>query len=429
MDDCSQFKSKKTKPEIGFIKAYLNKILTSIKFNKFKFSRESNIIDIKSINEDNTNQINFKQKIIKKRNEGVDLIRIISMVGIVYSHILNQGRGIYKYHKYKSEISSSETYFFWHNNAFALISGVIGYKSTKYSNLLYLWLCVVFYSLTIRYFYLKVKKNGKVKGELYEEFFPVIFCRYWYFSSYFGMFIFLPLVNRGIQYLRKVEFKLLIMSILSIFVFWHNCINSKSDIFRMKGGCSTIWLLCLYIIGAYIGKFNIEYAGIKKYIINSINFLIFLFLCFLYNKFRGYIISDFNGNYKIILGNFIKKLMSINLNSVIRTAQALLIILFFFNLKYNKYLSKFITFLGPLTFGVYLIHINQNVNINYLQNLLDRESYNLTVIEVILMLILRSIILFFECIIIEYVRHLLFTILKIRNICILIEKNIFKTFQ
>ena len=422
MDDYSKLKS-------GFIKKYLNKIITSIKFNKFKFSRESNIIEIKSINEDNINQINFKQKIIKKRNVGVDLIRIISMIGIVYSHVLLQGRGIYKYVKYRSEISSSETYFFWHNNAFALISGVIGYKSTKYSNLLYLWLCVVFYSVSIRYFYLKVKKDGKVKGKLYEDYFPVIFCKYWYFSSYFGMFIFLPIVNRGIQYLRKTEFKLLIMSIFSIYVFWHNCINSNNDIFRMKGGCSTIWLLCLYIIGAYIGKFNIENAGIKKYIINLINFLIFLILCFLYNKFRGYIISDFNGNYKIILGNFIKKLMSNDLNSVIRTAQALLIILFFLNLKYNKYLSKFITFLGPLTFGVYLIHINENVHINYLQNLLDRESYNLTVIEVIPMLILKSIKLFFECIIIEYVRHLLFTMLKIRNICIFIEKIIFKIFQ
>jgi len=426
MDDFSLLRIKNKNNKIGIIKECLKKIITNIRLKKLKLPRKNKKIEIERIMEDNKNQISFKQKIKKKRNAGVDLVRILSMIGIVYSHVILQGRGLSKYKKYKSEILSAETYFFWHNNAFALISGVVGYKSTKYSNLLYLWLCVVFYSVSIRYYYLKYKKYATVKGELYQELCPVIHCRYWYFSSYFGMFIFLPIINIGIQYLNKVEFNLIVMSILGIFVFWYNYINNKNDIFRMNGGCSTIWLLCLYIIGAYIGKFNKEYAGIKRYIISLINILIFLLFCFIYNKYRNYIISDFNGNYKIKLGNFIKKLMSKNLNSVIRTVQAILIILFFFNLKYNQYLSKFITFLGPLTFGVYLIHLNGNVNINYLKKILNGESHNLTANEVIRMLIFKSIKFFLECIIIEYMRYLLFTLLKIRNICMLIEKNVFK---
>ena len=95
-------------------------------------------------------------------------------------------------------------------------------------------------------------------------------------------------------------------------------------------------------------------------------------------------------------------------------------------LKYNNFLSKLITFLGPLTFGVYLIHINSNVSNNYLRYLLNGEPYNLTLNEVILMLILKSIKIFVVCIIIDYLRHLLFTILKIRKICIFIEKMFFK---
>ena len=131
--------------------------------------------------------------------------------------------------------------------------------------MLYLWLCVVFYSVSIRYYFKKYKKDANLDGELYYEYFPVMYGRYWYFSSYFGMFIFLPVVNKGIQYLNKPEFQLLVISIFGIFVFWYNFLDSKIDFFVINVGCSSFWLLCLYIIGAYIGKFKKEYTGIKRY--------------------------------------------------------------------------------------------------------------------------------------------------------------------
>jgi hypothetical protein len=297
------------------------------------------------------------------------------------------------------------TFVFWHNNAFSLISGIVGYKSIKYFNLLYLWLCVVFYSLGIRYYYLKFKPGAIVIGKLYQEYFPVIYNRYWYFSSYFGMFLFLPAVNRGLQYLSKPEFKLLVISFFSIFIFWFNFNNYKNDVFSMRKGFSTIWLLCLYIIGVYIGKFNLVCKGIKRYIISLIYLFMFLFLCFIYNKYRDYTISYINGDYKIKLINFTKKLMPNIFNSVIKTTQAILISLFFLQLKYSENISKIITFFGPLTFGVYLIHLNDNVNKNYLMKILIKEPENLTSNEVVKMLIFKTIKFFFECIIIEYLRQ------------------------
>ena len=181
------------------------------------------------------------------------------MIGIVFTNVLHQGKGLYKYDKYKSGFSNEYIYLFWHHNAYALISGVIGYKSIKYSNLLYLWLCVVFYSVSIRYYYLKYKQGANIDGELYKDYYPLIYGRYWYFTSYFGMYIFLPAVNRGIQYLNKAEFKLLAGSLFGIFIFWQSYMSSKGDHFKMDGGISIMWLLCLYIIGAYIGRFNVVY--------------------------------------------------------------------------------------------------------------------------------------------------------------------------
>ena len=421
MDELFQLTSKDMKNKIDTINENVNKVISK----KILPSKKSYKIEAKIIYEDK-NQMSSKQKVIKKRNSGVDLIRMVTMLGIVYTHILFHGKGVNKYSKYKKKLINSHTYVFWHNNAFALISGVVGYKSTKYSNLLYLWLCVVFYSVGIHYYYLKCKQITNVNGELYKEYYPAIYGRYWYFSSYFGMFIFLPAINKGLQCLNKSEFKLLVMSILGIFVFWINYINNKVDVFKICGGISTIWLLCLYIIGAYIGKFNLDYKGIKRYIICLNYLLIFLFLCFIYNKFSDSTISYNNEGFQTKFRDFIEKLMSNNLNSVIKTAQAILITLFFLQLKYNDYLSKIITFFGPLSFGVYLIHINHNVIINYLGNILKRGPNNLAAGEVMQYLIFKSIILFIECIIIEYLRHLLFTILKIRKICMFIEKIVFK---
>ena len=426
MNDFSQLVSKETKNKISCIKKYLNKITQSIRLIK---PLKENKFEIKNIKKNNQIEISSNQKIIKKRNAGIDLLRIVTMIGIIYSHVIQQGKGLNKYNQYRDKINYVYTYFFFHNNAYALISGVIGYKSSKYSNLLYLWLIVVFYSLGIYYYYLKYKKGIYLHVELYKEYFPVIYGRYWYFTSYFGMYLFLPAVNKGIHYLNKPEYKALVTSIFGIFVVWKSFMNNRDDLFHMNGGGSTLWLLSLFIIGGYIGKFNEVYTGIKRYIFSFIYLFIFLFSCYIHNKYNNYIIIEYSKNFKIKLKNFIKRMSSNQIICVIKFTQAISLALFFLQLKYNDYLSKLITFFGPLTFAVYLIHINSNVSRNYLSKLLDRESYNLTANEVIRMFLFKSVKIFVVCIIIDYLRHLLFTILRIRSICILAEKIFFKIFS
>lgn len=177
MDDFSQLTLKDTQ-KLDFIKRYLKKIIQKLKDKKIILLKNSDKFGIKAIYEDNKNNISMKKVIIKKRNAGIDLLRVISMIGIVYNHVLFQGKGIYKYNRYKIKINNSLTYLFWHDNVYALISGIVGYKSTKYSNLFYLWLSVVFYSLGFHYYYIKYKKDTRVSGELYKEYYPVIYGRY-----------------------------------------------------------------------------------------------------------------------------------------------------------------------------------------------------------------------------------------------------------
>jgi len=423
-------KETKKRHDYSF-KKYINKIIRSKRVKKKKNNltnnkslKDNNKIEMNKINKNKQNEINNNQKIIKKRNAGVDLLRIVTMLGIIYTHILD-GQAQFKYSQYRDKLFSTLTYTFYHNNAYGLISGIVGYKSTKYSNLLFLWLYVVFYSVGILYYFKNIK-HGNVEGELYTEFFPVIFGRYWYFTSYFAMYMFLPAVNKGIQYLNKPEFKALVMSICGIFVIWQSFMNEKDDQFKMGGGFSTIWLLCLYITGAYIGKYNVVYTGIKRYIFSFIYLFIFLFSCFIHIKYSNYTIIEYSRNYKVKFNNCIKKLSSNSLICVIKFSQAISLALLLLQLKYNKYLSKLITFVGPLVFAAFLIHANPNFRINYYHKFFEGESQNLTFNEVIRMLILTSIKIFLGCIIIDYLRHLLFTILRIRKICIFIERIFFK---
>ena len=98
------------------------------------------------------NNSNIKENFNKKeRNTGIDLIRMIAMYAIVIDHLIIHGKLIKKYKNYK-ELYLLLIFCFWHINSFAMISGIIGYKTYKYSNLIYLWICVFFLFIDIFYF-------------------------------------------------------------------------------------------------------------------------------------------------------------------------------------------------------------------------------------------------------------------------------------
>ena len=75
------------------------------------------------------------------------------------NHFLTLGKGIKKYDKYKRQLMLLHAFTAWHNDGFALISGIVGYKTNKYANLLYLWLYVFYYSVGIHLYCLKYRKH------------------------------------------------------------------------------------------------------------------------------------------------------------------------------------------------------------------------------------------------------------------------------
>ena len=310
------------------------------------------------IKDEKSNLENKEKKIKntnKERNPGIDLLRIIGMYAIVVHHIIileNVKR--YKY----QEIRFLNTLCCFHICVFGLISGVVGHNSNKYSNLINLWFNVVFYTFGIyiicKYFHRNYFGNEKAVKFL----FPVVFKCHWYFSAYFGMFLFLPIINKGISVLNKLELKIIAFTLICIFTLWDDFFSNKRDPFSLNNGHCPMALLIYYIIGTYLGKYII---------INETNILTHLIYLTLYisSSFLSYYFSTFNKNntkvihkkQNLIILQF-KNIFNLRINSITRYIQGISLTLIFSRIKYNKYICKIVSFIGPLTFSVYLIHCN-----------------------------------------------------------------------
>ena len=186
--------------------------------------------------ENSSNIIKNNNKIIKKRNPGIDIIRLIGMYGVIINHILYVHGGVRKYRKYEKYLKILHITTGWHIDGFALISGIIGYKSCKYYNLLYLWIDIVFYSYAIHFYFYLFRKKAFLLDDISKYLFPIILKRYWYFTSYFGMYLFIPVINKGIEVLTKYELLFVVTSTISLFVVLRDIKNPSMDIFNLSNG-------------------------------------------------------------------------------------------------------------------------------------------------------------------------------------------------
>ena len=133
------------------------------------------------------------------------------------------------------------------------------------------------------------------------------------------------------------------------------------------------------------------------------------------------------GQIKIKIIIKLKQLLTENYDSNLKVIQSISIILFLLQINYNKkYLGKIISFIGKLTFGVYLIHMNYFISNDILNDLFDNEPNNISILSVYRLFMSKGLLIFILCIIIDYLRYLLFHLLKIRKICIIFDKKLYE---
>ena len=163
----------------------------------------------------NNNYIN--ENILKsKRNYGIDLLRIFAMINVIILHINKYSRLLMINNqdpKFKS-VWLLEIMSYWGVNGFGIISGIVGYKKCKFSNLIYLWIQTFFYSTIFSLYLYIIERNNNTIRNLILSFFPLLIKRHWYVNSYFCMYQFLPFINYGINICLSIILIILIKFIL-----------------------------------------------------------------------------------------------------------------------------------------------------------------------------------------------------------------------
>ena len=365
-------------------------------------------------------KVNSNKDLIKKnisqisRNYGIDLLKIISMINIINLHInlftpllnLNPENKKYK------QVYRLEAFSFWAVDAFGMMSGILGYKKYKFINIIYIWFQYFFYSVSLSlYLYYKSIINKKM---LFCHFFPIGIRRNWYVNAYILMYLFLPFIVNSFHIIDKTLYSKIIFIFFFIYSFYHTIIKfyiPDTNFDYINRGYSSLWLLILYIVGAYIGKYLIN----KLFIPKIFFILIYLLVSFLSSEYIFYC-TKYKFPHKLFLEYF----------SPTTIIQSLSLIFFFANLKItNKYFKKIISFFNPLNFSVTLIHSKVFQFKTPLIIKLCKYIKALSQKYLFLKLYGISILIYLICAIIDYFRFLFFKLSRIQMLCKYIEKILF----
>lgn len=299
-----------------------------------------------------------------KRNSGVDLLKCLLAIMVLTLHY-NSSLG-------QVQINVNDLslnwYFIWLTgtisygavNVYVIITGYYEYKSNKsfdgiIRKLGKLWTVVIFYSVA-EYFVISVIFHRAISIRLIiNRFMPITSGQWWFFSLYFLILLFSPVLNLGIKNINisnlvKIEgVMLIILCIIPQILLW-------KDGFGIENGYSFIWFVFLYYTGALLSKIENDDNSkkSKEYIfINKHRILIyFLSIAILY----GSKVAIANVS-KIMWGEVKYSGVLFSYNSIFVFVAAVSMFMIFENIKLkNTVIKKITKIISPLALASYLFH-------------------------------------------------------------------------
>jgi surface polysaccharide O-acyltransferase-like enzyme len=361
-----------------------------------------------------------EQIICKERNYGIDFLRIIAMIFIPILHVLGQG-GILG-----NSISLSANYevawfleiaAYCAVNCYALISGYVGYDSKyKFSNIIYLYFQVIFYTLIITSIFAVLKPETIEISNFVKAVFPFAFGTYWYFTAYFCMFFFMPFMNYFINTAPKNLARKMIFAIIILFSILPAIF--ANDMFKTSGGYSVYWLSMMYIIGAYIKKYGLNLKIRAR--TSLLGYFIFIIITWL-SKLILDVMSNkgFNTPYS---SNIL-----VDYTSPTIVGASIMLLMCCLNMKLGKVWKKIISIFAPVAFGVYLIHVEPLIWNNIMKaRFVDYLEFNPILMAIAVLG--TALFIWFICSIIDKIRLEIFKILKIKQLSNNIENTLSKKF-
>lgn len=327
----------------------------------------------------------------KKRNNGIELLRLISMFMVCLLHTLDKG-GILSNCQVENlnykVFCGIEAASICAVDIFAIISGYVASDkhTQKYEKIVSMWMQVFFYSfvLTIILAVLKVSQSITII-RIIKSAFPLLSSKYWYFTGYFVLFFAMPLLNKYLFSIDKNSSKKMLIIMYIMFGFTGFVI----DPFVLKGGYSALWLIVLYCIGVLVKRIELFADKSMLFLVGT------LILCDLF-IWGGYMIS----RYEFWL-SYVSPLV---------LTSAILWVVIFTRLQFDgTMIGKF----APLAFGVYLFQLN-----NVIWNDLIKDAFAFcadknTIVGVIYVFVIAAGI-YASGMAVEFIRVKLFSLLRIQ---------------
>lgn len=189
----------------------------------------------------------------KRYYPGIDVLRFLSMMFIVTIHTLQHGNVLSTVVPRTSNYILAYGLFSIVNvgvDVFAIISGFVGYcpefKILKWKRFFPQWLTVVFYSMVFMFCSAFTEKSFSIRA-LICALTPITSQTYWYFSSYFFVFVLSPYINCLVASNTKEKNLHILFLGLSAVYLSH----------RLEGVFSIALLLYFYVVGAIIRKYSV----------------------------------------------------------------------------------------------------------------------------------------------------------------------------
>ncbi|MBQ6570249.1 MAG: acyltransferase [Clostridia bacterium] len=338
-----------------------------------------------------------------KRNYGVDLLRVVSMIMVPILHVLGHGGILNNAQVLLPSYEMAyllETLAYCATNCYALISGYVGYTSKfRYSKIFLLYLQVAFYTVISTAAVCFIDPGFLTAKNIIYAVFPIANNTYWYFTSYFCMFFFIPFFNTAVEKAPRAVLGKLILTLFCVFSILPAIF--RYDIATLANGYSALWLGVLYIMGAYIKKYDI--GGSLKKSTKLTGYLVCVVLTWAV-KF----IVEFIGRGETLMG--------ISYTSPTIVLCAVFLLMYFAKLKPGRFWTGFAKFFAPVSFGVYLIHENPAVKGAFIENRFTGYlKFNPVVMAALV--IATAIVIWFVCSLIDRVRFELFRLLKVGRLC------------
>lgn len=354
-------------------------------------------------------------KTATQRNLGLDLLRMVSMLGVVVLHVLGQQGVLASATPLSPDYMTAwllETAAFCAVNCYALISGYVGITGRfRYSSLALIWCQAAWYTVLIPLFFLLRYPDTVGGWALLRSVFPAMTTHYWYFTAYFCMFFFIPAFNFLVDHMPRRQMRLIIGSIVVIFSLLPTVFQTRvlpifpGDVFFTVDGYSPLWLALLYLIGAYIRKYDL-FSSV------SCGKALGVYLACVLVTWGEKMAVEWG--WETFGGGWQSSGILVSYTSPTILLCAVSLLAFFVKLRVPRWSEGVIRRLSPLSFSVYLIHVHPLVWLHFMTNRLTHYgSYG--TLKLAAAVVATALAIYLFCTLLDAVRAWVFGALRLRE--------------